>query len=139
MKEFTTPSGKTLEITEASFEDACDLKSLVIKELLDSGISLSILIQEVIGILADENKKKDLSKIEFSDLVGSQVVLEMVSRVFLSLSASADVRKKVFKCLERSLLNKERIVPSMFDAVENRKDYFFIFKNCILVNVFCFI
>lgn len=139
MKEFTTPSGKTLQIEEASFEDACELNALVIKELLDSGISLSIVVQEVIGLLADEDKKKDLSKIEFSDLLGSSVVLEMVSRIFLSLSASLEVRKKVFKCLERSLLNKERILPSVFDSIENRKDYFFIFKNCILTNVLCFI
>lgn len=139
MKEFTTPSGKVLQIEEASFEDACDLNTLVVKELLDSGISISLVVQEVITLLADEDKKKDLAKVEFSDLLGSTVVLEMVGRVFLALSASAEVRKKVFKCLERSLLNKERIVPSMFDSVENRKDYFFIFKNCILTNVLCFI
>lgn len=139
MKEFTTPSGKTLQIEEASFEDACELNSLVIKELLDSGISLSATIQEIIGILAEDKKKKDLSKVEFSDLVGSPIVLEMVSRIFLSLTSSPEVRKKAFKCLERSLLNKERILPSTFDLVENRKDYFFILKNCILTNVFCFI
>jgi hypothetical protein len=139
MKEFTTPSGKTLQIEEASFEDACDLNSLVIKELLDSGISLSAVIQEIIGILAADEKKKDLSKVEFSDLVGSPAVLEVVSRVFLSLVASPEVRKKALKCLERSLLNKERIVQSTFDLVENRKDYFFILKNCILTNVLCFI
>lgn len=138
MKEFTTPLGKTLQIEEASFEDACELNSLVIKELLDSGISLSVVVQEIISIVS-EDKKKDLSKIEFSDLLSSSVVLEMVSRVFLSLTSSNEVRKKVFKCLERSLLNKERIVPSMFDSIENRKDYFFIFKNCILTNVLCFI
>ncbi len=96
MKEFITPSGKTLQIEEASFEDACELNSLVIKELLDSGISLSIVVQEIIGLLADEDKRKDLSKVEFSDLLGSNVVLEMVSRIFLSLSASPEVRKKIF-------------------------------------------
>lgn len=138
MKELSTPSGKILQIKEASFEDACELNSLVVKELLDSNISLSLVVQEVIGILADD-KKKDLSNVEFSDLLGSPVVLEIVSRVFLSLSSSPEVRKQVFKCLEQSLLNGERITPARFDAVENRKDYFFIFKNCILTNVLCFI
>lgn len=139
MKELTTPSGKTLQIEEASFEDACELNALVVKELLDSGISLSLVVQEVISILGDEDKKKDLSKVEFSDLLGSTIVLEMVSRVFLALSASPEVRKKVFKCLEKSLLDKERIQPNTFEDAKNRKDYFFIFKNCILTNVLCFI
>lgn len=139
MKELTTPSGKTLQIEEATFEDACELNSLVVKELLDSGISLSLVVQEVISILGDEDKKKDLSKVEFSDLLGSTIVLEMVSRVFLALSASPEVRKKVFKCLEKSLLDKERIQPTTFEDAKSRKDYFFIFKNCILTNVLCFI
>lgn len=139
MKEFKTPSGKVLEIEEASFEDACELNALVIKELLNSDISLSLVVQEIIGFLASEDKKKELSEIEFSDLLGSNVVLEMVSRTFLSLSASVEVRRKVFKCLERSRLDKERILPTSFDSLENRKDYFFVFKNCILTNVLCFI
>ncbi len=139
MKEFKTPSGKVLEIEEASFEDACELNALVIKELLNSDISLSLVVQETIGFLASEDKKKELSELEFSDLLGSNVVLEMVSRTFLSLSASVEVRRKVFKCLERSRLDKERILPTSFDSLENRKDYFFVFKNCILTNVLCFI
>lgn len=139
MKEFTTPTGKTLQIEYASFEDACELNSLVFKELLDSGISLSVVIQEVITVLADEEKKKDLSKVEFTDIVGIPSVLELVSRTFLALAASAPVRAKVFKCLEKSLLNKERITNKTFEITENRQDFMFVFKKCIAVNILCFI
>lgn len=136
MKEFTTPLGKALKIEEASFEDACELNSLICKELLDSDISLSLVIRE---IALHFEGKKELREITFSDLLTIPAVLEIFSRVFLSLISSAAVRDKIFKCLEKSLYDQERILKERFENPETRKDFFFIVKKCLEINILCFI
>ena len=129
MKEFTTPSGKILQLEEATFEDACELNSLICKELLNANISLALAIQEII---TEFGNNKKISDITFSEVIAIPAILELVSRTFLSLISSAEVRNKIFKCLERSLLNKERITKASFEK-ENRGDFLFICKKCLEV------
>lgn len=136
MQEFQTPLGKTLKIETANFEDACNLNSLICKELLDCDISISLVIREV---AVHFGKEKDLKDLTFSDLMSVPAVLEIFSRVFLSLIASKQVRDSIFKCLERSLYADERITKERFNDPEARKDYLFIVKKCLEVNILCFI
>jgi len=135
MKEFKTPNGKTLQLEPASFDESCQLVSVIAKDLLNINISLALVIQEVISEIGEEKELKDLT---FSDLLVSSSVLELVSRSFLSIISSEEVREKIFKCLERGLLDKERITKNTFEK-ENRGDFLFIFKKCLEVNFFCFI
>jgi hypothetical protein len=135
MKEFKTPNSKTLQLEDASFEDACELNSLICRELLNANISLSLVIQEIVSELGDDKKLKDLT---FSDILAIPSILELVSRTFLSIISSKEIRDKIFKCLERSLLNKERITKDSFEK-ENRGDFLFICKKCLEVNILCFI
>jgi hypothetical protein len=142
MKEFKAPSGATVKIQEASFIDACELHSIVCKELLNLQISFEFVVKELIFELSKnvkEGEKVEVKEINFADILSTPSLLEIVSRVSIALASSELARKHVFKCLERSLYNEERILPALFEDVAKRQDYYAIFKKCLEINIFCFI
>ena len=107
------PSKSRVKIEPCGFEDACDLKDIVGKNLAESNINI------------DSIDVKDLD-------VG--ILLSAI----LKVDSSKEFRKQAFKCLERSLHNDEKITPQTFDPAEFRGDYYPILVECLKVNVLPF-
>ena len=105
------------EIKFAGFEDAMNLKDALTEELANSKFSLNTL---------------DLSQ-------GSSSLQDMDLDVFLDaalrLDSSKTVRSALFKCLESSLYNGEKITVHTFDDIKAVENYYQIMVECVKVNL----
>ena len=106
----TTPSGATLEITVAPFDDADALRKALLRSFKGIPLSANILEQDVT---------------DFKD-------------AFISAWTSDEVEKCLFKCFERVAYEGIRLTRSLFDDPELgtrlRKDYLTVCQEVIRVN-----
>lgn len=107
------PSKNHVVINPCGFDDACDLKDIVELKLAEADIKIETL---------------DVANLDIGFLVAA----------ILKVDGSKEFRARVFKCLERSLYNDEKITKDTFEPVENRGDYYPIVIECLKVNVLPF-
>lgn len=113
--EFKTQNGqKTVEIHEASFKDASELKKAVVKALSKSGIDLS-----------------NLGMIDTKNLF--QTIFDFV----INVDTSDEFDKAVMKCLANCVYDGfYKINENLFnDKPEIREDYYEIVAKCCEVNL----
>jgi hypothetical protein len=108
-KEFTTKNGATIIINEAPFADAIALKNAAERAIKSTGVNLKL----------DDN-------------------IESLIGIVLALDSDDEVFKKVFKCLERSLCNKQKITLDIFEESAMRENYYEIIVACLEVNLLPF-
>lgn len=113
--EFITQNGqKTVEIKEASFQNASNLKKIAVKNLKNIGIDIN-----------------NLNNVDGENLISKAVEL------LINLDSSDEFEKALFTCLENSLYDKfYKITPQLFDdKPEIREDYYEIASACVEVNL----
>jgi hypothetical protein len=120
MSEIKSISGKVIKINEASFEDCCQLQELIASILAETGL--------------------DLNNIDFNNLneFVKNTDIDFILKPILKMISNKEFRQIIFKCLNRSLYDNERITPELFDIVENRGDYYPIVIECLKVNILPF-
>ena len=108
---YTTKAGKEVIINFAGFEDADDLKSQVELELLQVNINIGDL---------------------FSCKNINSETINTVKNAIALLDSSKDIKRLVFKCLERSLYNGLKINQDTFkNDMDAIAEYNTIKINCI--------
>ena len=115
--QFVTQNGqKTVEIKEASFKDASNLKKAIMKSLLE---------------VSKNNGLPDLHNIEVSKL------FDLVSQLIINADTSEEFDNAVFKCLENCTYDGFfKINMQLFDdKPEIREDYYEIISKCVEVNI----
>lgn len=118
MSEIRSASGKVIKINPTNFEDACDLKDIIEQTLAETGINLD-------SLNFDEGDLQDVD-------------IDFILKPVLKISSSKEFRRIIFKCLERSSFDDEKITRETFEVVENRGDYYPIVLECLKVNVLPF-
>lgn len=106
MSEVKLPSGSTLKIIPAPFEDAKELNQILLSELKNS-------------------KNGDVGNIT------KDFVKEVI---FISMS-SKKIEDAVNKCLVRCTVDDEKLTLKYFEDVEKRKDYVMAFQEIMMENV----
>lgn len=113
--EFVTQNGqKTVEIKEASFKDASELKKAVVKALSKSGIDLSNL-----------------------EKIGTKNLFQTIFDFVINVDTSDDFDKAVMNCLSNCIYDGFfKISENLFnDKPETREDYYEIVAKCCEVNL----
>lgn len=113
--EFVTQNGqKTVEIKEASFKDASELKKAVVKALSKSGIDLSNL-----------------------EKIGTKNLFQTIFDFVINVDTSDDFDKAVMNCLSNCIYDGFfKINENLFnDKPETREDYYEIVSKCCEVNL----
>lgn len=113
--EFVTQNGqKTVEIKEASFKDASELKKAVVKALSKSGIDLSNL-----------------------EKIGTKNLFQTIFDFVINVDTSDEFDKAVMNCLSNCVYDSfYKINENLFnDKPETREDYYEIVAKCCEVNL----
>lgn len=125
-KEFKLPSGATLLVTRATFEE--------------SDILLKALLREARGLKLDGVDVLDLDVAKPAEALqkgGTALFTQLLDRA-LSLAASKEVSDALFTCFVRASYNGQRITKGLFDdevlGEQAREDYFTICLKVIEVN-----
>lgn len=105
-REVTLPSGAVLTIQPAPFADARDLYQALMEE--GKGLKLDPTAE------VDVNFWKDL---------------------FCTGLSSKKVEQKLWKCMEKVLINKLRVTTETFEPVEARDDYFTVLMEVATENI----
>ena len=130
MTEFNAPSGAEISVGVAPFQDAMALKDAVMSTLGEAGIDLETLLD-----------KKGKSKKSILEDDVEETLLKLsgpILKAFTKLDSSKDLRKCLFKCLERCKYNGEKITLATFEPEEARGDYYSIVTACIKANLYPF-
>lgn len=135
--EVTVPSGGKVKINEASLEQALALQDEIDLVLLKHNLDLSQVIQSFVKFL-DAKREAQEEGYRFGELYSLKGVPEILATATMAIKSSKTVRDKVFKCLERSTFNDEKITPATFDVAERRGDYYPVFMAAIKENVLPF-
>jgi hypothetical protein len=117
------PSGATLEVTMASFEEGEALLSAVAHEVGCVGINLG----------------KDFSG--FGDLAQKEVNSDMVNtmkNVVTQILKSRPVKDAVMVCAKRALYNNQHITKETFEPETARQDYLVVLKEVAWFNLLPF-
>lgn len=117
--EFKTKSGCTVTINEASFEDAINLKNSIMRELSSVGFTLDA---------------ESLKGVDFNSDIDSKVMSKIVNAI-MAVDSSNVVFENIFKCLERSKYNSEKITKDTFEDLKARESYYEIIIACVKVNL----
>jgi hypothetical protein len=116
-------------ITESSFDDVFALKDALQQALIPVGIDIGL------GKIGDVDLTKDgLSKLADIDLDLDSVV-NGAMKAFCQVDSDKNLRKCIFKCLERCTFDKVKITKDFFETSENREFYYPIVTECIKVNL----
>jgi hypothetical protein len=130
VSEIKVPSGAEVTLSIASFEDAMALKDAVSTELSDIGIDLKGTIEKL------SSKGKDFLQSETSEVLAE--MSDPLIRSVMTLDASKDLRKCLFKCLERCKYNGEKITYATFEPESARGDYYSVMIECLKINLLPF-
>lgn len=106
MIEFMAPSGATVTINIADWQDAKRLKKAIWRELASAGIKVDL-------------------EIDVSSLIGP----------LLRVDSSDVVDAALAPCLARCLRNGEKITDATFNDPEARQDYYDIVYRCAEENI----
>lgn len=116
--EFITQNGNVaIEITPASFKEACNLKKAVGKSLTGKGF---------------------LSDVDTTSLM--DVKLDSILQLLVDIDTSDEFEKAVLECLKSCIYDKGgrniKITAQLFDDIpEAREDYYEIITKCVEENL----
>lgn len=118
MEFITQNGGKKVEIKEASFQDASNLKKAVMKCLLNT--------DALKGIKLDSLQSVDPSKI-----------FDSLGQMLINMDTSEEFDKAIMACLSNCIYDGfYKINEQMFnDKPETREDYYEIVSKCVEVNL----
>lgn len=105
MTEFTAKSGAKVVINLAPWGDAKRLKAAIEKEAATAGVKFDL-------------------EADISTLVST----------ILAVDSSEAVDAALWPCLARCTRDSVKIVPSTFDFVDARQDYYQIVNSCLMEN-----
>jgi hypothetical protein len=117
--DLITASGAKVRVTAAPFGDAMALKNALVRELANSGISLSS------KVLADLQAFGAQADVDVGTLMAH----------FMRLDSSPLVNDAIAKCLERCTYNSMKITADTFEDVDARGDYYEIVFACVKENI----
>jgi len=113
--QYITKSGKEVVINFADFESADELKTQIELELLKVNINIGDL---------------------FSGNIITSETVNTIKNAILILDSSKDIKRLIFKCLERSRYNNVKITPDLFKLdMEAIAEYNTIKVNCVIENL----
>jgi hypothetical protein len=116
-------NGKELRVTPAPFEDAIELQDAFGRALMSSPL------------------KFDIEGLDKENLMESNISEENLGSIvkgLISVVISKDLRKALFKCAERAILDQENISYDFFEEVENRSLFYPIMVEVAKVNLLPF-
>lgn len=118
MEFITQNGGKKVEIKEASFKDASNLKKAVMKCLLNT--------DALKGVNLDSLQSVDASKI-----------FDSLGQMLINMDTSEEFDKAIMSCLSNCIYDGfYKINEQMFnDKPETREDYYEIVSKCAEVNL----
>jgi hypothetical protein len=120
----TLPSGSKLEMTEASFEEGCDLLEIVSAELGQVKLALGIKPKE------GESLLQGLLTAQLGD-----EAIDTLKNVITRLIASKAVKAALWKCVGRTALNGVKVTPDYFEDTKARADYLPMLKEVLVFNL----
>jgi hypothetical protein len=118
MSEIKSLDGRVIKINMANFDDTCDMKDIIEATLAETGLDLDSL---------------ELGKASLADMD-----IDFILKPILKITSNKEFRKILFKCLERSSIDGEKITRDTFESVENRGEYYPIVLECLKVNILPF-
>tara|TARA_R110002126_G_scaffold34891_6_gene107628 strand:- start:620 stop:1048 length:429 start_codon:yes stop_codon:yes gene_type:complete len=118
MSEIKSLDGRVIKIKMASFDDTCDMKDIIESTLAETGLDLD-------SLGSDKESLADMD-------------IDFILKPILKITSNKEFRKILFKCLERSSIDGEKITRDTFELVENRGEYYPIVLECLKVNILPF-
>lgn len=122
MKNFKTKNGVNVVINFNDFENSCKLKRLIEKELLKVNIK-----GDSLKGLKENSSIKDLLNLEIDSSF-----INNIKNLFLAVDSSEEIHEQVFKCLEKSTYDHEKITKDTFNNEQAIKDYEEVFIEGII-------